>query len=83
MPDDDQAIVLPCVVEACRRIQSKVMVVSFSSDWLYTPQQCREFTLAMCRAGKTVTYVNVPSMYGHDAFLVETEPVSHLLRSFL
>ena len=71
------------LVEACRRIQSKVMVVSFSSDWLYTPEQCREFTLAMCRAGKTVTYVNVPSMYGHDAFLVETEPVSHLLRSFL
>jgi homoserine O-acetyltransferase/O-succinyltransferase len=70
------------LVAACGRIRSKVMVVSFSSDWLYTPQQCREFALAMCRAGKTITYVNVPSKYGHDAFLVETAPVSHLLRSF-
>jgi homoserine O-acetyltransferase len=71
------------LVEACRRIRSGVMVVSFSSDWLYTPSQCREFALAMTRAGKPVTYVNVPSRYGHDAFLVETETVSHLLRHYM
>ena len=71
------------LVEACRRIQSRVMVVSFSSDWLYPPAQCREFALAMCRAGKAVTYVNVPSHYGHDAFLVEVGPVARLLTHFL
>jgi len=71
------------LLEACRRIRSRVMVVSFSSDWLYPPDQCREFALAVMRAGKPVTYVNVPSPYGHDAFLVETEPVSRLLESFL
>lgn len=71
------------LVEACRRIRSKMMVVSFSSDWLYPPAACREFALAMCRAGRTVTYVDVPSPYGHDSFLVETEPVGHLLRHFL
>lgn len=71
------------LVEACRRIRSRLMVVSFSSDWLYPPAHCREFALAMCRAGKSVTYVDVPSQYGHDAFLVETKPVGHLLRHFL
>jgi len=71
------------LVEACRRIKSRVMVVSFSSDWLYPPAHCRELALAMCRAGKSVTYVNVPSRYGHDSFLVETKPVGHLLRHFL
>jgi homoserine O-acetyltransferase/O-succinyltransferase len=71
------------LVQTCRRIDSRVMVVSFSSDWLYTPDECREFAKAMLRAGKSVTYVNVPSRYGHDAFLVETKPVSHLLRHFL
>mgnify|MGYP000200463399 CR=1 FL=1 len=71
------------LVEACRRIESKMMVVSFSSDWLYPPAQCREFAMAMCRAGKTVTYVDVPSRYGHDAFLVETGPVGHLLHNYL
>jgi len=71
------------LVEACRRITSRVMVVSFSSDWLYPPAHCREFALAMCRAGKTVTYVNVPSAYGHDSFLVETDAVGRLISAFL
>jgi homoserine O-acetyltransferase/O-succinyltransferase len=67
------------LVEACKRIQSQVMAVSFSTDWLYTPAQVYEFSLAMCRAGKPVTYVDVPSRFGHDAFLVETDPVGRLL----
>lgn len=71
------------LTRACQRIESRVMVVSFSSDWLYTPAQCREFALAMCRAHKPVTYVNVPSRFGHDAFLVETRTVGHLLHHYL
>ncbi|HZZ42340.1 MAG TPA: homoserine O-acetyltransferase [Tepidisphaeraceae bacterium] len=69
------------LIEACRRIQSKIMAVSFATDWLYPPADCKEFALAMCRAGKSVTYVDVPSRFGHDAFLVETAPVSRLLRA--
>ena len=34
-------------------------------------------------AGKPATYVEVPSRYGHDAFLVETETVAHLVENFL
>jgi homoserine acetyltransferase len=30
-----------------------------------------------------VTYANVPSRFGHDSFLVETQKVGRLLRSFL
>jgi homoserine O-acetyltransferase len=71
------------LVEACRRIRSRVLLVSFSSDWLYPPAQCREFALAMCRAGRPVTYIETPSRYGHDAFLVETEAVGKLLHHFL
>ena len=71
------------LLEACRRAQSAVMVVSFSSDWLYPPRQCLEFALALSRNGKPVTYVEVPSRYGHDAFLVETRPVGNLVRNFL
>lgn len=71
------------LVAACQRLQSQVMVVGFSSDWLYTPEDCREFAVAACRAGKLVTYVDIQSPYGHDAFLVEVEPVGRLLRGFL
>jgi homoserine acetyltransferase len=37
----------------------------------------------MCRAGRPVTYIETPSRYGHDAFLVETEAVGKLLHHFL
>jgi len=68
---------------ACERIKSKVMIVSYDSDWLYPPEQCREFAIALTMNSKPVTYVNVPSRYGHDAFLVETGKVNYLMRYFL
>lgn len=71
------------LTEACRRIRARVLTVSFDSDWLYPPEGSRELAHALMKAGKPVTYVNVPSHYGHDAFLVETGPVSFLLRNFL
>jgi len=71
------------LVETCKRLKSKMLVCSFSSDWLYTPEQCRQLAFAMCRAGRPVNYVNVPSNYGHDSFLVEQEPVGKLLESFI
>ncbi len=71
------------LVAACERIQTQLMVVSFSSDWLYPPEECREFAQAMTRLAKPLTYVDVPSRYGHDAFLVETARVGQLLRSFI
>ncbi|OQA88114.1 MAG: Homoserine O-acetyltransferase [bacterium ADurb.Bin236] len=69
--------------EAASRVSSRVMAVSFDSDWLYPPEGMKEFAQALARNGKPVTYINVPSRYGHDAFLVETETVSRLLRDFL
>jgi homoserine O-acetyltransferase len=64
-------------------IKATTMVVSFSSDWLFPPELCRELVSAMCQARKPVSYDNVPSRYGHDAFLVETETVRRLISSFL
>ena len=71
------------LAEACARIRSQVMVVSFSSDWLYPPGQCREFAMALMQNRIPVTYLNMTSQYGHDAFLVEVDTVSRLLRAFL
>lgn len=71
------------LVAACRRLRARTMIVSFSTDWLYPPAQCRELALAVSRAGHAVTYVDVPSENGHDAFLVDHEKVSHLLAPFL
>ena len=40
------------LVEACKRISARTMVVSFSTDWLYTPAEGKEFAVAMTQAGK-------------------------------
>lgn len=71
------------LVRACSRIKRPTMILSFSSDWLYPPDECQEFAWALARNKIPVTYAEVPSIYGHDAFLVETEAVSLYLRSFL
>jgi homoserine O-acetyltransferase len=71
------------LVEACHRLRSRALVVSFDSDWLYPPGDCKELALAMAKTGVKVTYANVPSRFGHDSFLVETQKVGRLLRGFL
>ncbi|MDR1038748.1 MAG: homoserine O-acetyltransferase [Deltaproteobacteria bacterium] len=68
---------------AMERVRAKTLVVSFSSDWLFPPELCREMVSAMCLARLPVSYVNIPSRYGHDAFLVETQVVDRLIRGFL
>ena len=60
------------LVTACKRLESEVMVVGFSSDWLYTAEDCRGFAVAACGADKLVTYVNIESPYGHDAFWLKS-----------
>ncbi|NPV72922.1 MAG: homoserine O-acetyltransferase [Pelotomaculum sp.] len=69
--------------KACRRIESRLLLVSFSSDWLYSPAHTKELALALGRARKRVSYANIESSYGHDAFLLEVEKLSHLVRCFL
>lgn len=70
------------LAKACERVKSRMLVVAFSSDWLYPPEHCREFAWQLCRAGKTVSYAVVPTTLGHDAFLVESEKVGRLISSF-
>ena len=69
--------------QAFERIQSRVMVLSFSSDWLYPPYQSREMVDSLMRNRKEVTYCNIHSNYGHDAFLLEVDAMKGLIAGFL
>lgn len=46
------------------------LVVSFSTDWRFPPSRSRELVDALIRAGKRVSYANIDSPHGHDAFLL-------------
>lgn len=69
--------------EAFEGIKTKVLVISFKSDWLYPAYQSREIVRAFKLAGTEVSYCEVDSTYGHDAFLLEVREETHLIGYFL
>ncbi|HBX68763.1 MAG TPA: homoserine O-acetyltransferase [Chloroflexi bacterium] len=59
------------------------LVLSFTSDWLYPAYHAKELVSALTAAGADVTYLNIESTWGHDAFLLEVETMTKLLGQFL
>ena len=70
---------------AFRDTRSHWLVISFSSDWLFPPDQSRDIVSALIANNAPVSYCNVQSDCGHDAFLLPNEIASYgeLIRSFL
>jgi homoserine O-acetyltransferase len=64
-------------------LKAKVLVIAFKSDWLYPTYQAQEIVKACKLANVDASYCEVSSSYGHDAFLLETEQESSLIRGFL
>ena len=69
--------------EIFQGLDAKVLVIAFKSDWLYPAYQSQEIVRACKLAGLEVTYCEVDSNYGHDAFLLETKEETHLIKFFL
>jgi homoserine O-acetyltransferase len=65
------------------KIKAKFLVISFSSDWLYTTAESKEIVRALQRSGHDVVFFEVESKYGHDAFLLENETQTSLVKNFL
>jgi len=59
------------------------LVVSFTSDWLYPSYHSKELVSALTAIGADVTYCNLQSTWGHDAFLLEVETMTRLIADFL
>ncbi|MGE4170097.1 MAG: homoserine O-acetyltransferase [Candidatus Margulisiibacteriota bacterium] len=68
---------------AFSRCLAKFLVVSISSDWLYTPKQSKDVVKVLMKLGKAVTYADVQSPFGHDAFLIDNPQLFELVRSYL
>lgn len=69
--------------ELLRGVDLKALVIAFKSDWLYPAYQTQEIVRACKMAGLDTTYCEVESDYGHDAFLLEVEEETHLIKYFL
>ncbi|MFK0091775.1 homoserine O-acetyltransferase [Pseudomonas sp. NPDC090592] len=47
-------------------------IMSFTTDWRFSPARSREIVDALMAARKNVCYLEIDSPYGHDAFLIPT-----------
>jgi homoserine O-acetyltransferase len=66
--------------EAFSRIRARISFVGISSDWLFPPEQVREFAKAIREAGVQADYREMTSDHGHDAFLAEQVELVRLLQ---
>jgi len=59
------------------------LLMAYSSDWLFPPYQSKQLVRALQANDIPVTYCEIASSYGHDAFLLETEQMTRLIGHFL
>ncbi|MEW6443065.1 MAG: homoserine O-acetyltransferase [bacterium] len=66
-----------------KTIDTRFLVISFESDWLYPSCQSQEIVRILKSRMVDAAYCEIRSTYGHDAFLLEVEGQSELIRHFL
>jgi homoserine O-acetyltransferase/O-succinyltransferase len=63
--------------------KARFAVVSFTSDWLYPTAESRRIVRALNAAGAPVSFVELESPYGHDAFLLDAPEMNRVVDGFL
>jgi homoserine O-acetyltransferase len=58
-------------------------VVSFTSDWRFSPERSRETVKALMEAQKNVSYVEIESKLGHDAFLLPNARYQEVFSAYM
>ncbi len=69
--------------EAFKHTNAKFLIMSFTSDWLFPTSQSKEMVNALVHANKDVSFCEIESPCGHDAFLLEFETQTNIIKSFL
>lgn len=71
------------LANAFRGTKTRFCVVSFTSDWLYPTRESREIVHALNAVAANVSFVEIESDKGHDAFLLEEPEFFATVRGFL
>ena len=66
-----------------KKIDTRFLVIAFKSDWLYPAYQSQEIVRRLKMRHVDATYCEIKSTYGHDAFLLEVDEQTHLIKHFL
>jgi homoserine O-acetyltransferase len=71
------------LLETFKEIKTKMLIISYTSDWLFPPNQSLQMVKALRANNIPVSYCNIDSPYGHDSFLIDNPKQSSLVRNFL
>ena len=61
----------------------KFLVLSFTTDWRFSPSRSEEIVDALIQAGKQVSYARLESAHGHDAFLIPDVTYERIFKAFM
>ena len=71
------------LADAFRGTRTRFCLVSFDTDWLYPTAESRRVVHALNAAGVAVSFVELSSPYGHDAFLLDSPALDRVVGGFL
>jgi len=69
--------------EAFQNHNTKFLIISFSSDWLYPTKNSKEIVIALNASGANVAFAEIKTDKGHDSFLVEEPEFLKTIKGFL
>jgi homoserine O-acetyltransferase len=68
--------------QAFARASCKFLLVSFSTDWRFSPARSREMVKALLDNRRDVSYAEIDAPHGHDAFLLDDARYMNVVRSY-
>ncbi|HSS69947.1 MAG TPA: homoserine O-acetyltransferase, partial [Casimicrobiaceae bacterium] len=63
--------------------QARFLVISFTTDWRFSPARAREIVKALVDNRRDVSYAEIVAPHGHDAFLLDTPQYHAVVRSYI
>ena len=70
------------LTQALAHTKAQFLLVSFTTDWRFSPERSREIVRALISNQRRVTYAEIDAPHGHDAFLLEDARYMNLVRSY-
>jgi homoserine O-acetyltransferase len=61
---------------------AKFFLVSFSTDWRFSPSRSREIVKALLHNNHQVSYAEIDAPHGHDAFLLDDDRYHNAIRAY-
>ena len=68
--------------QAFARARGQFLLVSFSTDWRFSPARSREMVKALLDNRRDVSYAEIDAPHGHDAFLLDDARYMNVVRSY-